>query len=73
MRRLPPVAEQNARRAELVALRGQRALSADEQAESDRLDQALYMREYRRDRVERFGSRYPITGARKSFAQGAPA
>jgi len=48
------IARQRQRSAELDQLRLQRRLTEFEQAEADRLTQALYMREWRREQAERW-------------------
>lgn len=52
---LGSIAEQRERMRALDTVRLERRLTGPEQAESDRLTQALYMREYRKRNVERFG------------------
>lgn len=49
------VAQQNARRDELDRLRLERPFTDAEAAEVDRLTNALYLREYRAQRRDRFG------------------
>lgn len=54
-RRTDRLAEQRRRVAELDAIRIDRRLTGEEQAEADRLTQRLYMRVYRQRQRERFG------------------
>ena len=67
------IAEQKRRTGELDRLRIERQLTSSEMLEADRLAEAAYFREYRAQRIERFGSmRAHARPRRASLKSGAP-
>lgn len=70
-RRRMSIAQQNARRDELDRLRLERPLTDAEAAEADRLTNALYLREYRAQRRDRFGHHEALRRPRQPQPTGA--
>lgn len=70
-RRQTPIAEQNARRAQLDHIRQHRSLTPCEEQERERLDNAFYMRTWRKQQREHFGKAINVLPLRELRGQAS--